>query len=117
MIIIKEPLGQAVLTNDYFVGLVSEAIKNCYGVAGMASGGAKDTLMTAIFGEEKTNKGVTVREEEKELVIDIHVKLMYGVSIGTIVDNIKERVTYAVEEATNLKVNRINVSVDDIVTE
>lgn len=37
MIRIQDPLGKTVLTNDFFVGLVSNAIKNCYGVAGMSS--------------------------------------------------------------------------------
>ena len=52
MIKFNDALGQAVLTNEYFVGIVSEAIKSCYSVAGMAASDYKDTLMSAVFGAE-----------------------------------------------------------------
>ena len=117
MIRIQDPLGKTVLTNDFFVGLVSNAIKNCYGVAGMSARNPRDSVKTLIFGSEQQGKGVEVSEDEGALVITLHIKVDYGVNIGTIVDNVKEKVSYAVERMTNLKVNRINVCVDDIVTE
>lgn len=117
MIKFNDALGQAVLTNEYFVGIVSEAIKSCYGVAGMTASDYKDTLMSAVFGADYQRKGVTVTEEDGSLVIGLHVKIMYGISVRVIADNIRERVRYAVENATKLKVSKINVYVDDIVTE
>lgn len=117
MIRIYNPQGKIVLTNDFFAGLVGNAITSCYGVAGMSTAGARDSVKTMLFGNDIPEKGVVVTEEEGQLVIDLHIKVVYGVNIATIVDNIKERVSYAVEHATNLKVRRINVSVDDIITE
>lgn len=116
MIRIQRPRGRTVLTNDFFEGLVSNAITSCYGVAGISSRGAKDSLRGLIFGSRQ-ERGVRVREEEGALVIDLHIKVTYGVNIGAIVDNIIDRVSYAVEDATGLKVKKINVSVDDIITE
>ncbi len=116
MIKIYNPLGQVSLTNDYFAALVGTALANCTGVAGMAVAGAKDGLKTVLFGSDIPDKGVVVAVEDDRLVLDLHIKVTYGVNIATIVDNIKERVVYAVESATNLKVKRINVSVDDIIT-
>ena len=83
----------------------------------MSTAGAKDSLKTMVFGKDIPDRGVVVNVEDEQLVIDLHIKVTYGVNIATIVDNIKERVAYAVENATNLKVKRINVSVDDIITE
>ena len=117
MIKIYNPMGQVSLTNDYFASLVGNAITSCYGVAGMSTAGAKDSLKTMVFGKNIPDRGVVVNVEDEQLVIDLHIKVTYGVNIATIVDNIKERVAYAVENATNLKVKRINVSVDDIITE
>lgn len=116
MIKIYNPLGKISLTNDYFASLVGNAITSCYGVAGMAVSGPKDSLKTLVFGSDIPEKGVVVSVEDDQLVIDLHIKVTYGVNIATIVDNIKERVSYAVENATNLKVKRINVSVDDVIT-
>ncbi len=116
MIKIYNPLGQVSLTNDYFAALVAGALANCTGVRGMAVAGPKDGLKTMLFGQDIPEKGIIVRVEDDRLVLDLHVKVTYGVNISTIVDNIKERVSYAVENATNLKVKRINVCVDDIIT-
>ncbi len=116
MIRIQQPRGKTILTNEFFEGLVGNAIQSCYGVAGMATRGARDSLRSLIFRSEQ-EKGVVVSEEDGGLAIDLHIMVTYGVNINAIVENIKHRVSYAVEEATNLKVKRINVSVDDIVTE
>ena len=117
MIKIYNPQGKVILTNDYFAGLVGNAITSCYGVAGMSVAGAKDGVRAVLFGNDIPEKGVVVKEDEGQLIIDLHIKITYGVHIAAIVENIKERVAYAVEHATNLKVKAINVSVDDIITE
>lgn len=117
MIKIYNPMGKVYLTNDYFASLVGNAITSCYGVAGMSSSGAADSLRSLIFGSDSPEKGVTVREEDGKLAIELHIKVLYGVNISAIVENIKERVSYAVEHATAMKVKSINVSVDDIITE
>ena len=117
MIKIYNPQGKIILSNDFFAGLVGNAITSCYGVAGMSVANAKDGMRAVMFGSDIPEKGVVVKEDEGQLIIDLHIKITYGVNIATIVDNIKERVAYAVEHATNLKVKAINVSVDDIITD
>ncbi|MBR5306011.1 MAG: Asp23/Gls24 family envelope stress response protein, partial [Oscillospiraceae bacterium] len=62
-------------------------------------------------------KGVVVSEHNGELIIDLHIKVLFGLNIAAIVQSITNKVRYVVEEATNLKVYKINVSVDDIVAE
>ena len=56
-----------------------------------------------------------VTEEDGQLAIELHIKVTYGVNIAAIVRSITHKVRYAVEDATALKVRRINVCVDDIV--
>ena len=116
MIKITNPMGKISLTEDYFASLIGNAITSCYGVAGMAVAGAKDGLRTLVFGQDIPEKGVVVSAEDDQLGIDLHVKVIYGVNISIIVENIRERVIYAVEHDTNLKVKRINVKVEDIIT-
>lgn len=115
MIKFYTPLGKISLTSDFFAALVGNAIRSCYGVAGMSVAGPADSVRTLFFGSDIPEKGVVVSESDGALIIDLHVKVIYGVNIPAIVENIKERVVYAVENATNLKVSQINVSVDDIV--
>lgn len=117
MIKFYTPLGKISLTGDYFAGLVGNAVTSCYGVAGMSVAGPADSVRTLLFGSDIPEKGVVVSENGGQLVINLHIKVIFGVNIAAIVDNIKDKVKYVVEEATNLKVAKINVSVDDIVTE
>ncbi len=117
MIRVRDLSGETMLTNDFFTQLIGESIKSCYGVLGMAHSTPTDTLLGKIFDDDKAGKGVSVREEDGMLVIDLHIVIMYGLNIYTVINSIKERVTYVVESTTNLKVKRINVAIDDIVTE
>ena len=48
---------------------------------------------------------------------ELHIKVGYGLNIATIVQSITHKVKHEVENATGLKVERIEVSVDDIVAD
>lgn len=109
--------GKISITNDYFAGLVGAAAQSCYGVAEMATGGTTDSIKSLVFGANHPDKGVRVTEENGRLIIELHIKVMYGLNIAAIVKSITHKVKYAVEDATGLKVQRIDVAVDDIVSE
>lgn len=103
------------MTSEYFAGLVSIAAKSCYGVCGMATGSTADTLRSRLLGEYYPDKGVRVTEENGRLCIELHIQVTFGLNIAAIVRSITHKVKYAVEDATSLKVLRIDVFVDDIV--
>ena len=109
------PLGKVCMTGDYFAELVSAAAQSCYGVSGMASGCRPDSVKAMLLGGDVPDKGVRVAEEDGQLVIELHIKMTYGVNIAAIVRSITQKVKYAVEDATGLQVRRIDVCVDDIV--
>ena len=106
--------GRVSMTSGYFAELVSSAVQSGFGVAGMASGGVSDSLVGLVL-PDFPEKGVRVTEEDGALVLDLHIKVGYGINISAAVKSLSHRVQYVVEEATGLKVKRINVSVDDLV--
>ncbi len=108
MIKMFTPLGKVSMTGEYFSGLVGEAAKSCYGVSGMATGGTSDSFKTLVLGKDFPDK-------DGRLVIELHIKVTFGLNIAAIVRSITHKVKYAVEDATGLKVQRIDVCVDDIV--
>lgn len=75
----------------------------------MATGGTSDSLKTIVLGTNYPDKGVRVTEEDGKLVIELHIKVTYGLNIAAIVRSITHKVKYAVEDATTLKVERIDV--------
>ena len=110
-------MGTISMTNDYFAGLVNAAAQSCYGVAAMAPSGTADNIKSFVLGEHFQQKGVRVTSENGKLVIDLHIKVSYGLNIAAIVKSISHKVRYIVEDATGLSVARVNVAVDDIITD
>ena len=114
MIKYNNTLGNVCMTNDFFANLVSTVAQSCYGVAGMSTGGRADSLKSVVFGKDFPEKGVRVTEHDGMLVIELHIKVIFGLNISAVVKSISHKVKYAVEDATGLKIYKINVFVDDI---
>ena len=114
MISFYNTYGKVSMTSGYFAGLVSQAVQSGYGVAGMATRGTSDSLR-GLVQKDFPEKGVHVSEEEGQLIIDLHIKVTYGLNIAEAVRSVTHRVKYVVEEATGLTVKSIRVSVDDVV--
>lgn len=115
MIKFENPNGYIEITNAYFATLVGRAAQSCFGVTGMVNGSAYESIVSAIKSKangEKFNQGVYVKSVDGQLQIELHISVSYGVNITAIVDSIINKVRYTVEEATDLKVNTVNVYVD-----
>ena len=116
MITYYNTYGKVSLTNDYFAELVSAAASSCYGVADLAASGAGDAFKGVLYKDRNPDKGVRVTALNGKLAVELHIKVTYGVNIAAIVKSITHKVKYTVEEATGLKVSRVRVSVDDMVS-
>ena len=113
---IEKPQGTIEISNAFFSDLVAHAASECFGVAGMALSGPRQGFRR-FLGQEISDQGVRVRYQNNDLVIDLHIIVTYGINISAIVKSIVNKVSYAVEEATGLKVGKVNVFVDEMKTE
>ncbi len=116
MITKVNPYGNISLTNEYFSGLVSQAARHCYGIAAMGENPAANTVRQTLRNGSLPEKGVSVSQQDGRLVIALHIKVGYGLNIASITQSITHRVQDEVERATGLKVARIDVFVDDIIS-
>lgn len=117
MIKIENPNGYIEITNSYFSSLVGNAAQSCFGVTGMVNSNTYQTIKHAIKNKvsgDNTDQGVIVKNLNGELVIELHIAVSYGVNINAIVASIVNKVRYTVEEATDLKVSKINVYIDQL---
>ena len=112
MITKVNPYGHISLTNEYFSGLVAQAARQCYGIAAMGQNPAANTVRQTL-----PEKGVSVSQQDGKLIIALHIKVGYGLNIASITQSITHRVQDEVERATGLKVARIDVFVDDIISD
>ena len=85
----------------------------CYGIVGMASKNVKDGIVKLLKIESIT-KGVKLNIEDNKLIIDLHIIVKYGTNIKAVAETIINTVKYKVEEATSMKVLRINIFVEGI---
>lgn len=119
MIIIKNHLGEINISKQFFSSLIGQTVTDCFGVVDMNVGNTKQTIMEAfplpfLKKTQNIDKGVTVRYKNDKLYIDLHISVMYGVNVGTVVKSIIHKVRYSIEEETDLTVEKVNVFVDGI---
>jgi len=113
LICLENPNGYIEISHEYFSKLIGLAASSCYGVAGMAASNKVQGL-TLRLTRDKLKRGVKVSSVGGKLFIDLHIIVTYGVNITVIVKSIIKKVRYTVEEATGLKVDCVNVFVDEM---
>ena len=95
MITINNHLGTITYSKQFFYSLIGGTVTNCFGIVGMNAGDAKQTFVDKLY-------------------IDLHISVMYGVNVSTIVKSIIHKVRFAVEDETGFTVDKVNVFVDAV---
>lgn len=113
MIKVKNHLGTIGISTAYLRQLISHTAENCFGVAGLNAYGAKQGVY-AVLKKENTTKGVIIRQEGDELVVDLHITVTYGVNVSAIVDSIIHKVNFVLTEQAGINVKSVNVFVDEM---
>ncbi|HPZ00793.1 MAG TPA: Asp23/Gls24 family envelope stress response protein [Clostridiales bacterium] len=101
----------------YFSELLGSLVPTCFGVVGMEDTNAFQGIRSFFDRKHKyLDKGVAVRSVAGGLVIDLHIRVTYGINISTVVQNIVEKVRYTVENVTGMNVREVNVYVDSMIS-
>lgn len=114
MIRIDNRFGSIEISQEYFRHLIGNAVTSCYGVAGMVRHGAQQGIRSLLTRRSHVDDGIRVRSDGGQLVVDLHIQVVFGMNIAAIAKSIVHKVTYTVEEATGLTVKKVNVFVDSI---
>lgn len=113
MIKYETHLGDIIISQSYFTKLVGDAVSSCYGVVNMVPKGWQRIRSKLPFVTRKfKDTGIRVSGDSNALRIDLHICIMYGMNVGAISRSIVNKVTYVVEDATGIKVDRVKVHVD-----
>lgn len=110
---IQNDLGTINIDSEAISKIAGIATTECYGIVGMASKNVKDGIVKLLKIESIT-KGVKLNIEDNKLIIDLHIIVKYGTNIKAVAETIINTVKYKVEEATSMKVSRINIFVEGI---
>lgn len=108
----SEEFGTVKISDDVVSIISGIAATEVKGVAGMSGGIAGG--IAELLGRKNQSKGVKVTIGEKEVNIDLHVIMEYGVKIPDVAWEIQEKVKKAVETMTGLNVVEVNIHVQGV---
>lgn len=116
MVSFENHIGQISVTENYITELVRHAVCDCFGVADVCSVNTFRSAVSSItHGKLFKRKGVVVHSDKNGgLTIELHIKVTYGTNISAAVSSITHKVTFTLEQAADVRVNAVNVYVDDM---
>jgi uncharacterized alkaline shock family protein YloU len=107
-------LGQIEVSNEAIATVAGIAAMDCYGLVGMASRSQLKDGITELLGRENLSKGIEVRTEQGEVVVDLYIIVGYGTKISEVAHNVQSKVKYTLEQLVGLKVSRVNIFVQGV---
>ena len=101
--------GRIDMSTTAVATIVNRAVKQCYGVVGMANKNLVRGISTILSRDNR--RGIEVTIEDEEIVVDVYVIVEYGTRIRTVAESIQNTVKYHVEKAMGIPVRAVNVYV------
>ena len=106
--------GSVMISEDVVATIVSLAVKAVEGVVGLSTKPGAD--IADMIGKKNWGKGLRiVIAEDNALTVDCDIIVSYGQSVVSVASSVQETVFAALESATGVKVNAVNVNVCGIV--
>lgn len=101
--------GTIVISQTAIAQIAYKAVSECFGVLGMPA-----QNLTQFLRGEGGSKGIEVKIKENGIRIAVQIHVLYGTRIAEIANNISDAVIYAVEHATGLKVENLEIRIAGI---
>lgn len=107
-----KPGGRIEVSPAAIASIAHEALTSCYGVVGTASKGLATGIADALSPESR--RGVVVRVEDGQIVIDLYIIVEYGTRIASVARSAMNVVKYSVEKMLGVAVSAVHVHVEGL---
>ncbi|MDQ0427812.1 MULTISPECIES: Asp23/Gls24 family envelope stress response protein [Caryophanaceae] len=111
---LKNEYGQIDISNDVIAQIAGGAAIECYGIVGMATKHQIRDGLTDILRKENFAKGVLVRQEDDDLVVDMYVIISYGTKISEVAYQVQSKVKYTINKTLGMSVKAVNIFVQGV---
>ena len=108
----ERSLGRIEVAPAAIASIVNHAVRQCYGVVGMANKNLADGIASLLSKESR--QGIEVKIAGDEIVIDVYVVVEYGMRISAVANSVKNTVSFHVEQALGIPVDAVNVYVQGL---
>lgn len=105
--------GKIRISNEVIMLIAKKTVEEIEGIVSL-SGGLPVGIMEFFSKNTSSKKGVKVKNEEAQVVINLSVIVKYGIIIPEVIETVQERVKKAIEAMTDIEVGQVNVFVQDI---
>lgn len=109
----KTSYGRVGVSKEVIALIAGIAAVECYGIVGMASWKISDGI-SELLKMENLSKGVEVDIAGDNLIINLYIVVGYGTRINQVAHNVMEKVKYAVESKTGLRIEQVNINVQGV---
>lgn len=107
-----DKLGRIKVSPAAIAALVTEAVKECYGVVGMSSRSRLDDLAGSLH--RSARRGVDISEGENGVIVDVYVVVEYGTRISEVAAGVMRRIHFSLTQGAGIPVQAVNVHVQGL---
>ncbi|ARU62388.1 putative alkaline shock family protein YloU [Tumebacillus sp. BK434] len=111
---IRNELGTITFDENVIATVAGYSALDCYGLVGMASRKQVKDSISELLGRENMTRGVDVRIQDGDVVVDMYIIVSYGTRISEVAHNVMDKVKYTLEHNLGLKVEKVNVIVQGV---
>ena len=97
---------------EIIVGIAASKVEGVYAMRGNLA-----SNVTELFGDSVHDKGVSLRNDDGNIKIDLFCYLNYGVSVPKVAMDMQEKVKQQVLYMTDLEISEVNIHVVGVVPE
>jgi uncharacterized alkaline shock family protein YloU len=108
----EKSLGRIEVAPAAVASIANHAVRQCYGVVGMANRNLADGIARLLSKESR--QGIEVTIEGSDIVIDVYVVIEYGMRISAVANSVKNTVSFHIEQALGIPVKAVNVYVQGL---
>jgi uncharacterized alkaline shock family protein YloU len=108
----EDSRGKIDISSATIATITSQAVVQCYGVVGMASKNLVNGIAQLLSRDNR--RGVEVKVEGEQIVIDVYVIVEYGVRVRAVAESIQQTVKFHVEKTLGLPVHAVNVTIQGL---
>jgi uncharacterized alkaline shock family protein YloU len=107
-----DKLGRIKVSPAAIAALVTEAVKECYGVVGMSSRSRLDDLAGSLH--RSARRGVDISEGDNGVIVDVYVVVEYGTRISEVAAGVMRRIHFSLTQSAGIPVQAVNVHVQGL---
>ncbi len=109
MLYMENHIGRITFSDTYLRQLTEQTVLQCFGVAGFAPLTLADKLL------DRRHSAIEIATRNDQLMISIHVRVIYGVNIPVVVRALMHKIEFVIEDAVRIPVSHVRVYVDEVV--